>query len=257
MCEVFSVPWKLDPVALKRLRLALKIDRSRASEMTGLAVFTIRRHETRRTAPRHLQISTARAYAKVYQCEVESFARWEDSSKAQDDRDQEVAVLDPIAPAVGELERRAQRERELRKDDAVTTPTGRYELLGPMVLRSITTACKLFEGQRFAASGTVGDQTYLPQPAAWRVKAEPGVGAMFTLHRKVARGLTVYATVITREPEHTRALLNCANQNRQASVIVKVVVFMPEAKKWAGFLMKDGKGLKPVPFAFIVEEVLG
>ncbi len=249
------MPWKLDPVALKRLRLALKLDRRRAAELTGLAVFTLRRHETRRTAPRHLQISTAKAYAKVYRCEIEAFARWEDHSVAKEEHDHSIAVNDPTAPAPGELERRAQQERALRTDDTVTTPTGRYEALGPKLLQRITTACKLSEGKKFAARGTAGDQTYLPEPAGWRVEAERGVGAMFTLHRKVAKGLTVYATIITRLPEHTRALLDCADENRAATVIVRVVVSMPEGK-WIGFLMKDRKGRTPVPFALVVEEVL-
>jgi hypothetical protein len=244
------VPWVPIKGALKKQRVARKLDRRELAKKAGLRERTIRLHESAK-APATMQADTVKRLALALQIERELFARWVDQALPEViDDDQN----DPSLPPVGTLGERARREREMGKAAALETPSGQYELLGAARLKQCMTACALYKDQRFAVAGKVDNHESLPDPAAKVLDVEIGVGARFMLVRKIAKGLPLYATVFTREIDHTRRLIDCAEAGDKITVISRVVVAPPK-DDWKGFFIFE-KPPKPRPFAFVVEEIV-
>src|SRR3954462_8723363 len=122
--------WVLIKGALRRLRNAQKIDRKEAARRTGLRPITARRHESLKDGPRTRQAETVKRYADAYKCDRETFAKWEEHGAAPP-LDDEGEAIDPIAPPMGTLSQRAERERELGAAKTVSLPTGYFDVLGP------------------------------------------------------------------------------------------------------------------------------
>jgi hypothetical protein len=248
------MPWLLLPGTLRQLRRARQLDRRAAARMTGLAIATVRRHEESALATRGLQDETVRRYAAAYGCAPEAFARWIDhgqvpsarAAAADDD-----ALTDEAAPPRSTLALRAACERALGEPQVVGDGV---PLVGPAFLEKVNTACALFRDQRVAIAGRVEDHGYAPEAAARAIDAEVGVGARFRLSRSVVRGVPVFATVFTRRLEHTRYLLERAEDRRRATVLTRVFVKTP-GDGWKGFFVFE-KRPKPRPFAFVVEDIL-
>jgi transcriptional regulator with XRE-family HTH domain len=245
--------WVLIKGALRRLRNAQKIDRKEAARRTGLRPITVRRHESLKDGPRTLQAETVKRYADAYKCDRETFAKWEEHGAApppDDDGD----TSDPGAPALSTLSQRAERERELGGAKTVSLPTGYFDAFGPAILKKCMTACALYKDRCFAVAGRVEDSDHLPEPAARTLGVEVGAGARFRMTGKVAKGVPFYATVFTRDLEHTRQLLERGDDRKKVTVIVRVVVKPPE-KDWKGFFIFEKRPV-PRPFAFVVEQIV-
>jgi transcriptional regulator with XRE-family HTH domain len=237
--------------ALRKLREAAKLEQRELAKKSGLTERTIRLLESKR-APKTMYASSLKALAGTLKCAPEDLATWV-SRRRGHDADDEIDSLVALPPA-STLARRAQREQELgRGGEVFQTERGRYERLGPTLLKRCHAACAAVEGRTFAVSGTVKDYEALPARAAAVLDVSVGHGSRFLIARNVAKGVPFYATVFTRTLDHTRALLDAAEGKSKITLLVRVVV-APPAEDWKGFFIFE-KRPKPHPFAFVVEEL--
>lgn len=250
------MPWRLRPGALARLRRARKLSRTELADLTGIAYWTVVRHETQKaTSPRFVQPDTVARYAKSFRCEREEIAEWIDHEDAKAERELEDAETSPLMPAPSTLERRARMEREKGVHESIEHCGQTFTVVGPTILQRCLTAAALLQDERFAVVGLVGDQGHLPEPAAQRLGAAPAVGARFKVERKLAKGVPFYATVFTRTKEHTAYLWEKNEARKRASMIVRVAVHPPDpSTNWKGFFIFE-KPSRPRDAAFVVEEV--
>jgi len=244
--------WVPIPNSLRKLREAAKLEQRELAKKSGLTERTIRLLESKR-APKTMYAASVKALAGTLKCAPEDLATWVARVRGHD-VDEEVQSVIALPPA-GTLARRAQREQELgRGGETITTAGGRYELLGPTLLKRCHAACAAVEGQRFAVSGMVKDYDALPARAAAVLGAKVGHGSRFLLARNVAKGVPFYATVFTRGLDDTRALIDRAEQKARVTVLARVVVHAP-VDDWKGFFIFE-KRPKPHPFAFLVENLI-
>src|SRR5258706_7786409 len=205
--------------AVRKLRGAAKLEQRELAKKSGLTERTIRLLESKR-APKTMYASSVKALAGTLKCAREDLATWV-SRRRGHDVDEEVESLIALPPA-STLARRAQREQELGRDgETLATTTGRYQLLGPTLLKRCHAACATVEGQRVAISGMVKDYDSLPARAAAVLAVKVGHGSRFLVARNIAKGIPFYATVFTRTLEHTRALIDLAEQKSRASVLAR------------------------------------
>jgi transcriptional regulator with XRE-family HTH domain len=245
-----TVAWLLIKGALRRLRNKRKMEMADLAKRSGLAERTLWLYESR-TPPKSIHADSVKRLALALECEREELARWE--AFRQLDAPDDQAIDSTGLPRVGTLFRRAEEERQFGGSNAITTGSGTYDLLGPVVLRRCFSACAVHQDQKFAVAGLITDHDYLPEVAAKKLGAKIGAGARFRMERKITKALPVYATVFTRDVNHTRHLMDHADSKKMATVIVRVVVEPPE-KDWKGFFIFE-KTHRPRPFAFVVEEV--
>jgi transcriptional regulator with XRE-family HTH domain len=244
--------WVPIPKALRKLRDAAKLEQGELAKKSGLTERTIRLLESKR-APKTMYATSVRALAGALRCAPEDLATWVARRRGHDVDDEIESVI--ALPPTGTLSRRAQREQELGRDsDAVTVAGRRVELVGPTLLKRCHAACGTVEGQVFALSGMVKDYDALPARAATVLGVTVGHGSRFLLARNVARGVPFYATVFTGKLDHTRALIEVAEQKSRVTVLARIKVHPPDGD-WKGFFIFE-KRPKPHPFAFIVEEIL-
>ena len=234
--------------AIKKLREAARLEQRELAKKAGLSERTIRLLESKR-APRTMYATSVKALAGVFKCAPEELATWVARRRGGDPDDELESLI--ALPQSGTLSRRAKREQELGRGGE---QLGGVELCGPTLLKRISAACAAAEGQRLAVAGLVKEYEALPARAAAVLGVEVGRGARFLLFRNVARGVPFYATVFTRNLEHTRALIERGEQHARAAVIARVVVRAPDGD-WKGFFIFE-KRPKPHPFAFVVEELL-
>ncbi len=244
--------WVPIPKALRKLRQAAKLEQRELARKSGLTERTIRLLESKR-APKTMYAASVKALAGTLKCAPEDLATWV-SRRRGHDADEEVESTIALPPA-STLARRAQREQELGRDgEFVESDRGRFERLGPTLLKRCHAACATVEGRAFAVSGTVKDYESLPARAAAVLGVGVGHGSRFLVARNVAKGIPFYATVFTRSLEHTQKLLDAAEEKSRITLLVRVVV-RPPADDWKGFFIFE-KRPKPHPFAFVVEELL-
>ena len=95
-----KMPWKLIPGALSRLRKARKLSRPEAARLSGMAHWTVIRHERpKKDSPLFLQKATVDAYAKLYRCDPEEFVIWVDYDEVTAERALEQELdSSPIIP---------------------------------------------------------------------------------------------------------------------------------------------------------------
>jgi transcriptional regulator with XRE-family HTH domain len=234
--------------AVKKLREASRLEQRELAKKAGLSERTIRLLESKR-APKTMYASSVKALAGVFKCAPEELATWVARKRGHDPSDELESLI--ALPPSGTLSRRAQREQELGRGGE---QLGGVELCGPTLLKRISAACALAEGQRFAFAGLVKEYEALPARAAAALEVEVGHGARFLLSRSVARGVPFYATVFTRDVAHTRSLIDHGERKTRAQLIARVVV-RPPGGDWKGFFVFE-KRPKPHPFAFVVEELL-
>lgn len=243
--------WVPIPKAVRKMREAARLEQRELAKKSGLTERTIRLLESKR-APKTMYASSVKALAGTLRCLPEDLATWVSRVRGHD-ADDEIDTLVALPPS-RTLARRAQREQELGRDgETMLTSHGRFELLGPTLLKRCHAACATVEGQRFAVSGQVKDYDALPARAAKRLRVKVGHGARFLVARNVARAVPFYTTVFTRELGHTRRLLELGESKSRASLLVRVVVQVP-AGEWKGFFIFE-KRPRPHPFAFVVEEI--
>ncbi len=238
--------------AVRKLREAAKLEQRELAKKSGLTERTIRLLESKR-APKTMYAASVKALAGTLKCAPEDLATWVARVRGHDVDDEVESVI--ALPPASTLARRAQREQELGRDgETLTIARGRYQLLGPTLLKRCHAACATVEGQRFAVSGMIKDYDSLPSRAAAVLGVGVGHGSRFLFARNVAKGVPFYATVLTRELAHTRRLIDIAEEKSRASVVVRVVVQSP-VDDWKGFFIFE-KRPKPHPFAFVVEEIV-
>jgi hypothetical protein len=239
------MPWVLIPGALRRLRNKLHLDWEAAAKATRLRVHTMRLHESK-DAPRCLRLVTVEAYERGYECNRVEFVKWEDYGAANDKEGSST-------PPAGTLQLRAEQERSQGGTGTITIRNETFELLGAVKLQRINTAFGLYKNERFGWTGRVTQQDYLPEIVARQLKIPLGDGALFRLERKIGKNAPIYITVFTTNIEHTRYLMDCADEKKPATVLVRVFVKLPEGD-WKGFFVFE-KPKRPRPFCFLVERV--
>jgi transcriptional regulator with XRE-family HTH domain len=244
--------WVPLPNALRKLRELAKLEQRELAKKSGLTERTIRLLESKR-APKTMYAASVKALAGALKCAPEDLATWVARRRGHDADDEVQSVI--ALPPASTLQRRAAREQELGRDgEALTTTRGAWPLVGPTLLKRCHAACATVEGQRFAVTGTIKDYDQMPARAAAVLDAKVGQGSRFLVARNVARGVPFYATVFSRELDHTRALIDLAEAKARVSVVVRVVVH-PPAGDWKGFFIFE-KRPRPHPFAFVVVEVV-
>ena len=240
--------------AVRQHREAAKLEQRELAKRSGLTERTVRLLESKR-APRTMYASSLKALATVLQCAPEELATWVQRPRGKTDDDDDAIETVLALPQPGTLARRAQRERELGRDGTmIETPRGRFELVGPTLLKRCHAACAAVDGERFAIAGVVADYGALPARAASALDVDVGHGARFLFARNIARGVPFYATAFSRALVHSRALIAAGEAKARATVIVRVVVKEP-VDDWKGFFIFE-KRPKPQPFAFVVDELV-
>jgi transcriptional regulator with XRE-family HTH domain len=243
--------WVPIPNSLRKLREAAKLEQRELAKKSGLTERTIRLLESKR-APKTMYASSVKALAGTLKCAPEDLATWVSRRRGHDADDEIESVI--ALPPASTLGRRAQREQELGRDgEELITERGRFERLGPTLLKRCHAACAAVKGHTFAVSGSVKDYEALPARAAAVLGVEVGHGSRFLIARNVAKGVPFYATVFTRTLAHTRALLDAAEEKSKITLLVRVEV-RPPLDDWKGFFIFE-KRPKPHPFAFVVEEL--
>jgi transcriptional regulator with XRE-family HTH domain len=250
------MPWIPIKGAIRRLRVARKMERSELAKRAGLDSRTIRLYESDQ-APKTMQAETVKQLAAAFGCEPQKFARWEDyrtGTIVQTDTDRSDA---PELPPRSTLAMRAEQQRRSGRRDWLTSPSGTHEVVGPQLLNRIKSAFGLFENQRYGITGVVEQHRAMPAICCRKLGVPEGTGTQFLLSRKVDRGVPFYASVFTRHADHTRHLLDVHDDEGRAAIVVRVVV-KPRDTDWKGFFVFQKKGEKPDPisWAFIVDEVV-
>ncbi len=240
------MPWFPISGALRELRLTHKLDVPQLAKLSGLREQTIRLHESEK-APLTMQSDTVRRLAKALGCPLEALAKWDLNGDAGP------ADRSPREPPLTRLGEQVLQERKLGAPTAISFGATTYERLTTSLLRRCLTACSLLQDRRLAIIGHVEDYEPLSVSAARTLDAEPHVGGRFLFASPVAERVMLYPTVFTRSLEHSKHLIERADDRREATVIARILVALPR-DGWSGFVFFEPQP-QPRPFAFVVEDI--
>src|SRR4051794_30443386 len=170
--------------AVRKLREAAKLEQRELAKKSGLTERAIRLIESKR-APKTMYAATVKALAGTLGCAPEDLATWVSRRRrpgVDDAAEDDVESLLALPPA-RTLARRAERERELGRDQEMLTTTSgaRHPLVGPTLLKRCHAACGTVAGELFAVAGVATDYDALPARAAAVLGAKVGHGARFLL----------------------------------------------------------------------------
>lgn len=246
--------WLVIKTALKECRARQGLTIDAVAELTGLNRRTLERLESP-TGTRTIRYETAELLARFYKCNPDDFCKWVPDTEA---------FAAPELPegtvvAVGRSRRLTTGAHKLvAPNDAVAfVKVGDgvgYRLVSALQLHHLHLASRAFVNDRYAVQGVVARADSLSPRTASEIGAPNAVGVRCVIRRDVDGSDPLGVTVLTKQSEHTRRLLEARARALPITVIARVIV-SPDDGSYPGFRALPEIRGKRVPFALLVEEL--